>query len=296
MTGPATPPRKPETMRGQGMDADMDPSEIPTPLPSATVLLLRDGNDGLEVFMVERSGQVGAFPGAMVFPGGKVVPEDYSPELRALTDNAHGLDDEAFGFAVSSVREAFEECGVLLAHRDCDTLDDEELAPLSEYRDAIGRADIPFAQFLTDHDLRLDLAGLAPFSRWITPVFSPKRFDTMFFLAAVPPNQTLSHDGSETVHGLWMRPQQVIDAADKEMKHSLYFATRLNIMDLALSDTTEDALARAAGRSPYHVMPWREMTDDGPRLRIDPDAGYALVEATFDEARGVKPLSPARAA
>ena len=115
---PAMIPATIETMEARGMDAGMDPAEISAPLPSATVLLLRDGADGLEVFMVERSGRVGAFAGAMVFPGGKVAPEDSSAELRALADNAESLDDEAFGFAVSSVREAFEECGVLLAHRE----------------------------------------------------------------------------------------------------------------------------------------------------------------------------------
>lgn len=275
------------------MAEEIAPEDIPVALPSSTVLLLRDGDRGLEVFMVERSGQVGAFPGAMVFPGGKVVPEDYSPALRALADNAEQLDDEGFGFGVSSVREAFEECGVLLAHRDGETLHDDELLPLAPYRDDIGRNKIPFADFLTGHGLRLDLDGLAPFSRWITPVFAPKRFDTMFFLAAVPPDQTLTHDGSETVKGLWMRPQEVIDAADREMKHSLYFATRLNIMDLALSGTVAEALERAARRTPPSVMPWREKTPDGPRLRIDPDSGYGLVEATFDVARGVAPLSVA---
>ncbi|MYF07011.1 MAG: NUDIX hydrolase, partial [Rhodospirillaceae bacterium] len=226
-----------QTMEARGMDAGMDPSDISAPLLSATVLLLRDGARGLEVFMVERSGRVGAFAGAMVFPGGKVAPEDSSAELRALADNGGDLDDAAFGFAVSSVREAFEECGVLLAHRDGATLTDAELAPLAGFRDAIGRNRIPFARFLADHGLRLDMAGLAPFSRWVTPVFRPKRFDTMFFLAAVPPDQTLSHDGSETVHGLWTRPQDVIDAADRDRKYSLYFATRLNLMDLALSGT-----------------------------------------------------------
>lgn len=275
------------------MPGNKSPEEPPVPVPSSTVLLLRDGAAGLEVFMVERSGQVGAFPGALVFPGGKVVPEDYSPALRALADNVEQLDDEAFGFGVSSVREAFEECGVLLAHRDGQTLRDDELLPLAPYRDDIGRNKIPFADFLTAHGLRLDLDGLAPFSRWVTPVFSPKRFDTMFFLAAVPPDQTLSHDGSETVKGQWMRPQDVIAAADRELKHSLYFATRLNVMDLSLSDTVADALARAEARTPPNVMPWREKTPDGPRLRIDPDSGYALVEATFDVARGVAPLSVA---
>ena len=279
-----------ETMEARGMDAGMDPAEISAPLPSATVLLLRDGADGLEVFMVERSGRVGAFAGAMVFPGGKVAPEDSSAELRALADNAESLDDEAFGFAVSSVREAFEECGVLLAHREGATLTDAELAPLAGFRDAIGRNRAPFARFLADHGLRLDMAGLAPFSRWVTPVFRPKRFDTMFFLAAVPPDQTLSHDGSETVHGLWTRPQEVIDAADRDRKYSLYFATRLNLMDLAQSGTVAEALARAAGRVPPQAMPWRELTADGPRLRIDPDSGYALVQATLEVAGGIAPL------
>ncbi|MDE0147542.1 MAG: hypothetical protein OXM58_04155 [Rhodospirillaceae bacterium] len=279
-----------QTMEARGMDAGMDPSDISAPLLSATVLLLRDGARGLEVFMVERSGRVGAFAGAMVFPGGKVAPEDSSAELRALADNGGDLDDAAFGFAVSSVREAFEECGVLLAHRNGATLTDAELAPLAGFRDAIGRNRIPFARFLADHGLRLDMAGLAPFSRWVTPVFRPKRFDTMFFLAAVPPDQTLSHDGSETVHGLWTRPQDVIDAADRDRKYSLYFATRLNLMDLALSGTVADALARAAGRTPPQAMPWREMTPDGPRLRIDADSGYALVQASLEVAGGIAPL------
>lgn len=279
-----------QTMEARGMDADVDPSEISAPLLSATVLLLRDGARGLEVFMVERSGRVGAFAGAMVFPGGKVAPEDSSAELRALADNGGDLDDAAFGFAVSSVREAFEECGVLLAHRNGATLTDAELAPLAGFRDAIGRNRIPFARFLADHGLRLDMAGLAPFSRWVTPVFRPKRFDTMFFLAAVPPDQTLSHDGSETVHGLWTRPQDVIDAADRDRQYSLYFATRLNLMDLALSETAADALARAAGRTPPQAMPWREMTPDGPRLRIDAESGYALVQASLEVAGGIAPL------
>ena len=278
------------TMEARGMDAGMDPADISAPLPSATVLLLRDGACGLEVFMVERSGRVGAFAGAMVFPGGKVAPEDSSAAVRALTDNGETLDDDAFGFAVSSVREAFEECGVLLAHRSGATLTDAELAPLAGFRDAIGRNRIPFARFLADHGLRLDLAGLAPFSRWVTPVFRPRRFDTTFFLAAVPPDQTLSHDGSETVHGLWTRPEAVIDGADRDRKYSLYFATRLNLMDLALSGTVADALARAAGRTPPEAMPWREMTPDGPRLRIDPDSGYELVQASLEVAGGITPL------
>ena len=90
----------------------------------------------------------------------------------------------------------------------------------------------------------------------------------------MPPDQTLSHDGSETVHGLWTRPQEVIDAADRDRKYSLYFATRLNLMDLAQSGTVAEALARAAGRVPPQAMPWRELTADGPRLRIDP--GFRL--------------------
>ncbi len=287
---PAKIPAKIRIMEARGMDAGMDPADVPAPLPSATVLLLRDGADGLEVFMVERSGRVGAFAGAMVFPGGKVAPGDSSAELRALADNAEELDDAAFGFAVSSVREAFEECGVLLAHRDGATLTDAELAPLAGFREAVGRNRISFARFLADRGLRLDLAGLAPFSRWVTPAFRPRRFDTMFFLAAVPPDQTLSHDGSETVHGLWTRPQDAIDGADRELKYSLYFATRLNLMDLALSETVADALARAAGRTPPQAMPWREMTPDGPRLRIDPDSGYALVQASLEVAGGIAPL------
>ena len=84
-------------------------------MASATILLLRDGVEGLEVLMQQRHQEVGDFAGALTFPGGKVVPADSSAAVRARADGVEARRDDELAFAASAVRETFEECGVLLA-------------------------------------------------------------------------------------------------------------------------------------------------------------------------------------
>src|SRR5258708_24640327 len=99
---------------------DMPKKAPPVPRPATTVLLLRpskagDANSGLEVFMVVRHQQIDAFSGALVFPGGKLEDADGDPRLRARCGGAEKFSDDELKFRVAGVREAFEECGVLLA-------------------------------------------------------------------------------------------------------------------------------------------------------------------------------------
>src|ERR1700719_5282138 len=85
------------------------------PVPAATILLLRDGESGLEVFMVRRHHEIEFAAGALVFPGGKASAEDFDPELADRVDGISGLNGEMRAIAAAAIREAFEEAGVLLA-------------------------------------------------------------------------------------------------------------------------------------------------------------------------------------
>ena len=96
----------------------MSSTEVAGLIPSATILLLRDGAQGLEVFMVVRHHKIDSFSGALVFPGGKVDKGDTHDIVRTRIDGAEGLDDREFSMRVASVREAYEECGVLLARSE----------------------------------------------------------------------------------------------------------------------------------------------------------------------------------
>ncbi len=103
-----------------------------TPIPSSTVMLLRDDRGALEVFMVQRHHQIDFASSALVFPGGKVDPADRDPALRARCTGCADLDEETFAVRVAAVRETFEECGVLLArgHGEADLLPESRVRPL----------------------------------------------------------------------------------------------------------------------------------------------------------------------
>jgi len=94
-------------------------AEPPVPVPSATIMLLRDGDTGLEVFMVKRHHQIDFASGALVFPGGKLAAGDRDPALRALCDGAEALTDDELALRAGAIREAFEESGILLAPLSC---------------------------------------------------------------------------------------------------------------------------------------------------------------------------------
>src|SRR5690606_18604027 len=87
------------------------------PRLSATILLLRDGAQGLEVFMVVRHQQIDFASGALVFPGGKLAAGDRDPRAHARCDGVDGLPPDEIALRISAIREAFEESGILLARR-----------------------------------------------------------------------------------------------------------------------------------------------------------------------------------
>lgn len=255
------------------------------PRPASTLLLVRDGAAGLEVFVVERHHQIDFAGGATVFPGGKVEDGDQDPDLRARCAGAAGLEDMALGFRVAAIREAFEECGVLLARArgGADLISVARLADLlKRYRAEVREHRVSIAQLARAEDLELACDLLVPFAHWITPEGMPKRFDTHFYLVAAPPDQFAAHDGTEAVDSTWLSPRRALGDADAG-KRTIIFPTRMNLAKLARSRTVQEALARALASPVVTVLPRVERGPNGPILRIPAEAGYDVVEAPLDD-------------
>jgi 8-oxo-dGTP pyrophosphatase MutT (NUDIX family) len=233
------------------MPLAMKPSEggeIVPPRLAATVLLVRDGPAGLQVFMVVRHHQIEFASGALVFPGGKVDPED-----REL---ARGDEDRAA--RIAAIRETYEECGVMLA---------TEAAPSTA----------PFYERLRGEGLNLALDALVPFAHWITPTILPKRFDTRFFIVEAPAEQIALHDGGEAVDSVWIEPALAL-AEGLQGRRTLLLPTRLNLELLGQSATAADALAAARARKPVAIEPRATKTATGYRLALPADSGHGALE------------------
>ena len=171
--------------------------------PAATVMLLRDADDRIEVFMLRRT-TTAAFAGGMyVFPGGKV-------------DEADGQGDP--GYVIAAIRECFEEAGVLLATDENGTMIADGHPALAQ-RHAVHDGTSDLLELCREHSLRPAIDDLVWVSRWITPVGeSSRRFDTRFFIAVAPPGQTSRHDDNETIASTWIRPD---DALQREVDGEL---------------------------------------------------------------------------
>jgi len=262
------------------------------PKPAATVLLARDGADGIEVFLVKRHHDIEFASGALVFPGGKVEAGDTDGALRTACEGAEGIDDGDLALRLAALRETFEECGVLLARRrgGADLMDGDELAALEPWAGRLHRGEAGLAEFVAAEDLVLALDGLVHFAHWITPPLVPKRFDTHFFLVAAPPGQVAVHDGSEAVDSIWARPAWTTAEADAG-RCRLVFATRLNLEKLGRSATVAEAITAARNAPVVTVRPQLEKFEDGIRtMRIPEEAGYggAIFEVTDKPAMAVK--------
>ena len=198
-----------------------------TPQPAATVTLVRDTPRGLEVLMLQRSLDLAFMPGVHVFPGGALDTADDSPALHAL---CVGLDDAAasrmlglerggLSYWVAAIREAFEEAGILLAYDAGDRIVSVNEADAGRYgpqRRALDEGRAAFVDFVLAENLRLAVDRLRYFGHWITPVGSPRRYDTRFFLAVAPDRQEARHDERETVAHVWMRPREALELCARE--------------------------------------------------------------------------------
>jgi 8-oxo-dGTP pyrophosphatase MutT (NUDIX family) len=260
---------------------DMPKKAPPVPRPATTVLLLRpskvgDADSTLEVFMVVRHQKIDAFSGALVFPGGKLEDADGDPRLRARCGSAEKCNDEELKFRVAGVREAFEECGILLARKRGQraVVAAAELKGIEErWRAKLAKDEATIVDLAEAEDLEIATDLMTPFAHWITPTFAPKRFDTWFFLAEAPEDQVALHDGSESVDSVWIKPQQAIDEANAG-KRTLVHATFKNLELLVEGRTVVGAISQATERKIVTVQPWVETRDGKRFLHIPEGAGY----------------------
>ena len=189
--------------------------------PAATVLLVRDCGDELEVLMVKRSKRP-PFGNLYVFPGGKI---DESDKDLNITNFCNGLNDEqasiklgvnegGLSYWVACVRECFEEVGRLLAKKNNGQeldLNGADKHKFDNYRRMLLENKISLFEICKKENLSLNLNNIEPFSHWITPEIEIKRFDTRFFIAYIPAKQTERHDGNELTDSVWISPKKALD-------------------------------------------------------------------------------------
>ena len=257
------------------------------PLDSASVVLLRDSDQGMQVLLLRRHLASNVLGGAYVFPGGKLDPADQSPALLdKLSQNVATLHqrlaepdlsaERAAGLFVAAIREAFEECRILLGQTGVDSPD------LQALQDALANGQ-SWSEAFQNLSLRLSTDTLVPWTRWITPrqaSVTHKRFDTRFFITRVPEDQTAEHDNHETTETLWVTPR---DALIRYWDHQIELAPPqiMGLVQLARHPDTQSALSEAQSRRPPVVEP-EPFDHDGIRTICYPgDPRHSVSQPAF---------------
>jgi 8-oxo-dGTP pyrophosphatase MutT (NUDIX family) len=239
-------------------------------------MLLREGAAGYEIFMQKRyENPADRFSGALIFPGGKVDAQDRDAALRNYARVPDGIADTHFTLRIAAIREAFEECGVLLARPRGDNalVSAARLATMQTWRDRLNAGDATLVQLVREEELELACDKLVYFANWITPALRKKRFDTHFYLAPAPHDHELQHDGYESTDSLWTTPSDAL-AAGQEKRFNILFPTRSNLEKLALSATLQAALDTARKSGVMTVTPHIDQRADGIYVTIPVEAGY----------------------
>jgi 8-oxo-dGTP pyrophosphatase MutT (NUDIX family) len=190
---------------------------IPSLRPAATVILVREARTGLQVYLLKRSAQSGFMGGKYVFPGGTLDTADRDASFwrnRIDMDSqavehrlGGGLSAETvLAYGVAALRETLEEAGVFLAHRNSHAAADYER--IAELRLSTELSKDWFSSLVESEDWILEFSQLYRWAQWITPVRMKHRYDTRFFLVFMPDGQRCAPDTRETVHGLWVTPEE----------------------------------------------------------------------------------------
>ena len=243
---------------------------------AATVLLLRDRPDELEVLMVQRHRNMKFMGGALVFPGGKLDDAD----REAIKYTTGNNDDEAI--RVAGIREVFEECGILLARGrgDGSFISDEHRHEVAlRHRKRLDDGEMTMAELAEAENLDFATEMMVPFAHWITPPGAPRRYDTWFYLARVPEDHTHAHDGSESVDSVWIKPSVALE--DEEAgRREIVFPTRVNVAKLGRNKTVDQALEAARNSTIVTVLPEHR---DG-KICIPAEADYDVTEESLERA------------
>lgn len=201
------------------------------PRYASTVVLVQPADDGaFEVLLTRRPEGMRFLGGFYVFPGGTVHEDDYSPQILRRCINLSGAEaqqilggihDEAaaLGHWVAVLRELFEEVGVLLCVDAKGKIvhlgDSAAQKKFDAQRRALVRKELDFAEFLIAENLLCDLSRAVYFDHWVTPDIYSMRFDTRFYIAVAPPDQTALSRSEEVTHSLWIRPAEAMARIDR---------------------------------------------------------------------------------
>lgn len=262
--------------------------------PAATVVLVRDRADGIEVLMMRRGEGLSFLGGMWVFPGGRMEAADSSPEALArlpapardggeeilgTLDGGRLTAEQALGHRVAACRESFEEAGVLLAQAALGKPCDPGLVARLQARRAEVVADAAaFARLLAEESLYLDATPLVYWSHWITPSVEAKRFDTRFFVVPLPEDQAISADLSELTEHAWIDPATIGPAFDRgEIR--MVPPTLLTLEDLAdcraRHGSLRAMLVAERHRATPPIMPKIQAADDFFHIVMPWDPRYA---------------------
>jgi glyoxylase-like metal-dependent hydrolase (beta-lactamase superfamily II)/8-oxo-dGTP pyrophosphatase MutT (NUDIX family) len=271
------------------------PKPAPTPRHSASLIVLRDGTEGLEVLMLRRAEREGdQNSGAAVFPGGHLDDADVlaHPLCIGLNDvqasarlrvAAGGLN-----YWVAALRECFEESGLLLAvdaagrWAEPNALGDD--ATVMALRQRLNAGEVDIASVCNQHGWRLATDRVQYFSHWLTPPGRPKRFDTRFLLTIAPIDQRASADETESAELMWIRPA---DALKPERKLKLMLVTEETLRTLLTFERAADALAFAAqDRNVPLMMPRIGSGAKGMRPVLPSHWAYAEIGRLDPDGRG----------
>lgn len=268
MTGTSRIPM-PERLREMALNP---PDPAVEPRDAATIVVVRDGADGVEAYLMRRQTSMAFAAGMYVFPGGGVMASDLELEVPWVGPDAaewgRRFDCDARlarGLVVAAVRETFEETGILLAGPDADTVvSDTGGADLQAARGALDEGELAFADFLGDHELVLRADLLGAWAHWITPAFEPRRYDTRFFVAALPEGQRVGDLSRESDRALWAPLSRVltsVEAGEVAMMPPTVAACR----EVA-KHTASSVVAASVERTFSTILPQLVLVDGEPHL------------------------------
>jgi 8-oxo-dGTP pyrophosphatase MutT (NUDIX family) len=259
------------------MSSSASPSAVPdNAIPAATLVIMRPAGGGGsdEILLVKRSTTMAFAAGAVVFPGGRIDPDDHVVAQR------HGFapDDVEGAARVAALRETLEETGLAVGWP---TLADRETGAIRQA--LLGGALL--SDMLASRGERLALESLVPFARWCPNFKEARTFDTRFYAVAAPPHgHELTVEEAEHSHIFWASAGDTLAMADRG-DVSIIFPTRRNLERLAQADGFADFSAHAGDFPVELVTPWIEERDGGAHLCIPDHLGYPVTSEPFDRIR-----------
>ena len=268
-------------------------NNTPPPLRKAsTVILVREKDKALEVYLLRRSTKSGFMGGLYVFPGGVADSDDFGLESWSpyidmdqtqIEKQLGGLTfpkEDVTGFSIAAIRETLEEAGVLIASGKGKTKKDVQ--DVCTFR--LNR-DLPKSWFRTKimkEEWVLSFSSLGRWSHWITPELMKKRFDTRFFIVFMPGDQTCVPDDVETKHGIWLTPRNALEQNLEEkvplspptvvtltqmLKFNNFHELKSEMQTRSWGDPIEPRLVPSS-KGPVIIEPWDPMYDTDDKIDI----------------------------